>query len=67
MEFEQGDPEAGLDKRFSQIQIEAIGFGSESAGGKCSSPSKQFAVPISDDDVKVAQASTVPRNTTIWR
>ena len=63
MEFKQGDPEAGLNELFLRIPIQAIGVGGESAREKCNSPPKRFAVPVSDDDVKVAQASAVPRNT----
>ena len=60
---EQGvdDSETRLDELFSQTPI-GIASG-ESAIEQCNSPPKQFGVPVSDEDVKFAQAIAVPRNT----
>ena len=57
---EQGvdDSETRLDELFSQTPI-GIASG-ESAIEQCNSPPKQFGVPVSDEDVKFAQAIAVP-------
>ena len=60
---EQGvdDSETRLYELFSQIPISIAS--AESAVEQCDSPPKRFGVPILNEDVKLAQATTIPRNT----
>ena len=55
------DSETRLDELFSQIPIGIASV--DSAVEQRDSPPKRFGVPVSDEDIKLAQATTVPRNT----
>ena len=51
------DSESGLEVVFSQIPIGIASV--ESAVEQCNSLPKRFGVPVLDEDVKLAQATTV--------